>query len=272
SGPLIVGRAEVCIPSGDLAGYSDAEVDAIFAHELAHLERRDGLWFPLVGFVEAVLWMQPFNRWVSTRFRQSAEMACDDRAIELTDAPMALARALTRMADTALAVRGRVLLPAMASHGSAHLERVHRLVVASTSRRNGGSPRVSRLRDRYTVLLCLSALGLAVPSVGVETARARPAPTRPRSVKSNTAAPDGALYDVTMTALTAEAHRLEDQLAADADTTDVFGARDAQPIELRQALRHVLETQAWTEHVYASELQAWEQREGAREPPSPAGQ
>ena len=46
AGPFIVGCAEICVPSDVLTTLSDSEVDAVFAHELAHLERRDWLRFP----------------------------------------------------------------------------------------------------------------------------------------------------------------------------------------------------------------------------------
>ncbi|HET9955366.1 MAG TPA: M48 family metalloprotease, partial [Polyangiaceae bacterium] len=47
--PMVVGRREICIPEGLLAGLPDAQIDAVFGHELAHIERRDGIWFPIAG-------------------------------------------------------------------------------------------------------------------------------------------------------------------------------------------------------------------------------
>jgi beta-lactamase regulating signal transducer with metallopeptidase domain len=225
-GPLIVGRSEICIPSGGLAAYSDDEMDAIFAHELAHLERRDGLWFPVVGLVEAVLWMQPLNHWLAARYRHSAELACDDRALQLTAAPMALARALTRMTELTLQAHTRMLLPTMAS---ARLERVKRLVAA---------PAAPAQRKLGAAWLGLLALGAISPWLSVDAVRALPAP------------PDAAAYTAQMSALEDQARALEDQLAGATNTTDV--------LELEQALRHVRETQAWHEHAYAGALDAWE--------------
>ncbi len=85
--PLVIGASEICVPLARLAALTDAEVDAVFAHELAHLERRDGLWFPAAGLVQSVLWANPLVHWASSRFRQTAELACDDRAVELTGIP-----------------------------------------------------------------------------------------------------------------------------------------------------------------------------------------
>ena len=93
----------------------DAELDSVLAHELAHLERRDGVWFPVVGVAVATLWLQPLCGWAAARFRDNAEQACDDRAVELTrDAP-ALARVLLQLASGAAVRAPGLLAPAMAN-------------------------------------------------------------------------------------------------------------------------------------------------------------
>ncbi|HET8936217.1 MAG TPA: M56 family metallopeptidase [Polyangiales bacterium] len=220
-GPLIVGRREICVPSSVLASCSEAELDAIFAHELAHIERRDGLWFPLVGLVEAVLWFQPFNRRVATRYRQSAELACDDRAVQLTGAPVALARALTRIAEATLSARMGVLTPGMASSS---LERVRRLLA---------EPSAAPKQASWAALACLCLLGLASPSLDIERRRS---------------APDLEMYEATMHALSAQAQQLEAELAHTKDNA----------ADLEQALRHVRATQVWSEHQFETEQAAWD--------------
>ncbi|MEY4509863.1 MAG: hypothetical protein RLZZ450_1985 [Pseudomonadota bacterium] len=157
SGPMVLGAWEVCIPRDQLAQLSDGEVDAVFAHELAHLERCDGLWFPLVGLIEAVLWLQPLNRWVAARYRHSAELACDDRAVELTQAPLDLARALTQMAELAARwpVQRRVWDPAMAGVLGARVLRVRRLVAWSTTSPTG---RAGNVHTKQRVLVLLASI------------------------------------------------------------------------------------------------------------------
>ena len=220
-GPLIVGLREICVPSNVLASCTEAELDAIFAHELAHIERRDGLWFPLVGLVEAVFWFQPFNRHVASGYRQSAELTCDDRAVQLTGAPVELARALTRIAEATLSARMGVLTPGMASSS---LERVRRLLA---------EPSAAPQQSGWAALTCLCLLGLASPSLDIERRRA---------------APDLELYEATMHSLSAQAEQLETELAHTPDNA----------AELEQALRHVRATQAWSEHQFETEQAAWD--------------
>jgi Zn-dependent protease with chaperone function len=163
-GPVLIGASEICVPAGKLARLGDAELDAVFAHELAHLERRDGVWFPLAGLVQTVLWMQPFTRWVASSFRLSAELACDDRAVEVIGDPLPLARALTHVAEGASVAPGRVLVPTMARPASAVLRRVRRLTSGATAR--------GEARPRSVAWL--GVVGFATVGMNVEVASPRP--------------------------------------------------------------------------------------------------
>jgi beta-lactamase regulating signal transducer with metallopeptidase domain/protocatechuate 3,4-dioxygenase beta subunit len=53
-----------------------------FIHELAHLERRDGLWNFLRHVATAVFWMQPLLWLLSKRLEATAEEVCDDYVVE----------------------------------------------------------------------------------------------------------------------------------------------------------------------------------------------
>ena len=53
-----------------------------FIHELAHLERRDGLWNLLRHIATAVLWIQPLLWVLSKRLEATAEEVCDDYVVE----------------------------------------------------------------------------------------------------------------------------------------------------------------------------------------------
>jgi beta-lactamase regulating signal transducer with metallopeptidase domain/protocatechuate 3,4-dioxygenase beta subunit len=53
-----------------------------FIHELAHLERRDGLWNVLRHSATALFWMQPLLWFLSKRLEATAEEVCDDYVVE----------------------------------------------------------------------------------------------------------------------------------------------------------------------------------------------
>ncbi|HKP63640.1 MAG TPA: M56 family metallopeptidase [Polyangiales bacterium] len=219
--PLVLGRAEICLPAARLHVASLSELDAVLAHELAHLVRRDGVVFPLVGLVQSLCWLQPLNHWIAARFKQSAELACDDCAVELTGDRLALAQALARAATEAVGT----MLPAMARPRprSALVERVRRLLAVQgvASGRAGWA----------AVCCCVLALG----TVGMSVRAARP-PSPPDPTER-------------ISALLLGMERTEREIAG-LDDSDSGAARR---IELQQELRHARETADWIERESAGQ-------------------
>ncbi|WP_437623169.1 M56 family metallopeptidase [Sorangium sp. So ce1151] len=271
--PLVIGASEVCIPLARLTALADAEVDAVFAHELAHIERGDGLWFPVAGLAQSLLWMQPINRWVASRFRETAELACDDRAVELTGDPRGLARALVQVAAGAPLSGRRAMVPAMARPASALLPRVKRLVDAGSRGRLRASP-----RGRRWAIAGLAASGIAAAGLSVQVARARPPQPAgdagaglarsPDAAPGATAAspPDAAAMSEHM----AELARREQELEAQLEEARLLPGAEHEGtqastlvLELRQGLRHARAERAWTEERFIDGSAAWERRLGA---------
>ncbi len=160
--PLIVGRREICVPR-DLRGFSELELDAMFAHELAHLERRDGAWFLVVGAIASATWFMPHNAWLGRRFRRSAELACDARCVQAIGDRSALARALTRMASEVVGARRQGLAPSMARDSGALVERVRLLIRPNQTK---------HLRQGNAAPILLLLAGLAIPRLGIARAAA----------------------------------------------------------------------------------------------------
>src|SRR5262249_21746936 len=59
----------------------DRHVEAILAHELSHIRRRDNLTAALHMVVEAVFWFHPLVWWLGARLIDEREQACDHDAI-----------------------------------------------------------------------------------------------------------------------------------------------------------------------------------------------
>lgn len=82
--PMVVGHFKplVLVPLGLLSGLSNDEVEAILAHELAHIKRRDYLVNVLQSFIEIVFFFNPAVLWVSNLIKIEREHCCDDLAID----------------------------------------------------------------------------------------------------------------------------------------------------------------------------------------------
>src|SRR5581483_2288661 len=75
-------------------------------HEWAHVQRRDTLWNWLIRLLRDVVWFLPGSHLAWQSMVASQDEACDALAVQMTHQPLALARALVKVAgakiDTAM--------------------------------------------------------------------------------------------------------------------------------------------------------------------------
>ena len=125
--PTVIGciRPVVLLPASALSGLTPQQLEAILAHELAHIRRHDYLVNLLQTVVETLLFYHPAVWWVSRRIRVERENCCDDLAVSLCGDPVAYAAALAELETS----RGRGQL-VLAATGGSLLDRVRRLLGA----------------------------------------------------------------------------------------------------------------------------------------------
>jgi beta-lactamase regulating signal transducer with metallopeptidase domain len=123
--PMVVGwlRPVVLMPTAALLGLPPEQVQALLAHELAHILRRDYLVNVLQNIAEALLFYHPAVWWVSGQIRAERELCCDDLAVAASGDAFTYACAL---ADLESARRAR-LRTALAADGGSLLARIRRL-------------------------------------------------------------------------------------------------------------------------------------------------
>lgn len=82
--PMVVGHFKpvILLPLGLINGLSIVEVEAILAHELAHVKRRDYLVNLLQNLLEIVFFFNPAVLWMSKLIRTEREHCCDDLALQ----------------------------------------------------------------------------------------------------------------------------------------------------------------------------------------------
>jgi len=103
--PMIVGWIKPCVilPTAALSGLTPVQVEALLAHELAHVRRHDYLVNLLQSAVETLLFYHPAVWWISRDVREAREHCCDDLAVAVCDrvvyaSALADLAALARMA------------------------------------------------------------------------------------------------------------------------------------------------------------------------------
>ncbi len=81
------------------AWLADRQLDAILAHELCHVRRRDNLAVALHMVVEALFWFHPLVWWLEQRLVDERERACDEEVIRLGSEPHVYAESLLRTCE-----------------------------------------------------------------------------------------------------------------------------------------------------------------------------
>ena len=130
-------RPVIWLPLSLLTRLPIEQVEALVAHELAHIRRMDWLWNGLQCVVESLLFYHPGAWWLSRRIRQEREHACDDLAVAACGDAIALAEALHSLE------RYRHPSPrlVLAAHGGSLMQRITRLLTGSNPENPGAGKR-----------------------------------------------------------------------------------------------------------------------------------
>lgn len=97
--PGLVGivRPVILLPRGIGERLSAPELDAILAHELCHLRRRDNLTAAIHMLVEALFWFHPLTWWIGRRLVEERELACDESVLAAGNLPRAYAEGILKV-------------------------------------------------------------------------------------------------------------------------------------------------------------------------------
>jgi beta-lactamase regulating signal transducer with metallopeptidase domain len=157
--PTVIGwlRPVVLLPVSAVTGLSWQQLEALIAHELAHIRRHDYLINLLQAVIETLLFYHPAVWWVSRRIRQEREHCCDDLAVAVCGNALTYARALLEMEQ--LRAAGPQL--AMAANGGLLMNRIQRLLGMQTQQ----TDRFSGLVAGLMLLLSMAGLGVGAQNV-----------------------------------------------------------------------------------------------------------
>jgi Zn-dependent protease with chaperone function len=102
-GAYVVGtRRPIVVLGADLlAQLDEQEIEGVFAHELAHVRRRDTLVATLLGTLRDVTFFVPGGGWAVRQLHRERELAADQLAVAATKRPGALASGLLKVLEAA---------------------------------------------------------------------------------------------------------------------------------------------------------------------------
>ncbi|HJW32133.1 MAG TPA: M56 family metallopeptidase [Holophagaceae bacterium] len=160
----------VLVPAAALLALSPEALEALLAHELAHVRRGDFLANLVQTLAEALLFYHPAVWWLSRRIRQEREHCCDDAAVRACGDPALYASALLGLEELRSPSN---LIPdlAPAASGGHLMSRIQRILRPSST-----STPIAPMAALLPALLLAAALGLSTLSA---TGAPKSSPTAP---------------------------------------------------------------------------------------------
>jgi hypothetical protein len=130
--PVVIGwlKPVILLPVELATGLNSKELEAIVAHEMAHIRRYDYLVNIFQSIIETGLFYHPAVWWLSHQIRLERENCCDDMAIAVTGNRLAFARALSHLEG----LRSRENPMVMAAKGGVLLKRIQRIMQIEAER------------------------------------------------------------------------------------------------------------------------------------------
>ena len=153
--PTVVGwfRPVILLPASALTGLSPEQLEALLAHELAHIRRHDYLVNMFQTLVDILGFYHPAVWWISYTIRVERENCCDDLAVSVCGDKVGYARALASMEEARFS-QGEL---AVAASGGNFSRRIHRLI-------GTGSEKNIRFGYWPVVVSILLVIALMIPT------------------------------------------------------------------------------------------------------------
>ena len=133
--PMLTGlvRPVVLLPARAVTGLSAAQLEAVLAHELAHLVRKDAWTNLALVAVETVFFYHPAVWWIGRRAREEREIAADDLALSVCKDRREYAGALAQLAEFAQDAPVFALAATGSGGPGSLLHRIRRIVQPSAA-------------------------------------------------------------------------------------------------------------------------------------------
>ncbi len=134
--PVVLGylKPVVLIPTEILSGMPMNQIEAIIAHELAHIRRNDYIINVIQTIIETVFFFHPAVWYLSSKISNERENCCDDIALTVCDGSLIYAKALVSIQD--LSLRKHYAAVAFSGRKKHLLNRIKRMIMKPKGKSN----------------------------------------------------------------------------------------------------------------------------------------
>jgi beta-lactamase regulating signal transducer with metallopeptidase domain len=132
--PVVFGHIKplILFPIGAINKLNPEQVEAILAHELAHIMRNDYIINIILTTIESIFYYHPAIWWISNQLKIEREHSCDDIAIKHIGDKLEYAKSLVALQEIAISTPQLSLAFAGQSKSSQMVKRVSRLFIQNT--------------------------------------------------------------------------------------------------------------------------------------------
>ena len=125
--PLTIGfiKPIILLPIAALNNLTTQQLEAILLHELAHIKRNDYFVNLLIQFANAVMFFNPFSKYIGCMIEKQRELSCDDTVLNHNYSNNQYAEALLNVAKFQL--QGQALFGTMTAVNTNQQELKHRI-------------------------------------------------------------------------------------------------------------------------------------------------
>ncbi|MFK7846997.1 MAG: M56 family metallopeptidase [Rhodothermales bacterium] len=151
--PLLIGwlKPVVLLPVSILTALPIEQVEAILAHELAHVRRHDYLVSLLQSLMEVLFFYHPAVWWVSGKMRVQREFCCDDLATGLLENKVVYVNALANLEASRMSKQSL----ALSAKGGRLVDRIQFLVERNAGETGKTQPGSSWITPVMLMVVCL---------------------------------------------------------------------------------------------------------------------
>jgi bla regulator protein blaR1 len=139
-------------------GLSEAQIEAIVAHEVCHIVRRDNLLALVQMAVSAIFWFHPIVWWIAARLVDERERACDERVLARDRRPATYAESILETCRLCIA---SPLVNVSGVTGGDLKQRIARIMRNEPSRPLDARRKAALLTTAFVLLFLPTATGVS---------------------------------------------------------------------------------------------------------------
>jgi bla regulator protein BlaR1 len=157
------------LPEGIADRLTPAQLEAVLAHELCHVRRRDNLTGAIHMVVEAAFWFHPLTWWIGSRLVEERERACDEEVLRASNDPETYAEGILNVCKFCL----ESPLVCVSGVTGADLKTRIEAIMANHH--------AVRLNASKRLLLAVAAIGASAGPVAIGMLNASPSQAQPQA-------------------------------------------------------------------------------------------